>query len=240
MFRFVDSPRLFPPAIRHVSAKFHPDLWSAVGPDEAEACRSVIGHAVPHRRSEYVAGRRCAVRALELLLARGPLGLGAVGRRADRSPIWPAGHVGSITHTQGYAAAAVSGCARVRSVGIDSEVLLDGEQVGDLGSFIGNDEEIRRAALAFGCRRLGTTVLFSAKESLFKCLFPVVSVLFDFSDVQLIDADASQGTIALELRRALGGELTSGWRAAGSVRLGLPHVHTGYVLYHDHPGKAAG
>jgi hypothetical protein len=52
-------------------------------------------------------------------------------------------------------------------------------------------------------------------------------VMFDFPDVQLIDADAGQGTIELELRRALGAEFASGWRAVGAVRLGLPYVHTG-------------
>jgi enterobactin synthetase component D len=131
------------------------------------------------------------------------------------------------TTTATTRAAAATACARVRSVGIDSEVLLGGEQVGELGSLIGSHEEIRRAASAFGCRRLGATVLFSAKESLFKCLFPIVSVMFDFPDVQLIDADAGQETIELELRRALGAEFASGWRAVGAVRLGLPYVHTG-------------
>ncbi|HYZ21626.1 MAG TPA: 4'-phosphopantetheinyl transferase superfamily protein [Rhodopila sp.] len=230
MFRFIDSPGLFPATIRHVSATFHPDLWNSVAPDEAEACQSAIEHSVPRRRSEYVAGRRCAVRALELSHLQAPLHVGTVGRRADRSPIWPAGRVGSITHTGSYAAAAVSGCDRVRSVGIDSEILLGREHAADLGSFMGSDEEIRRAATAFGCRRLGITVLFSAKESLFKCLFPVVAVLFDFPDVQLIDADAAQGTVTLEVRSVLGPEFTPGWRAVGSVRLDLPYVHTGFLL----------
>ncbi len=115
MFRFIKSPCLFPPTVRHVSATFHPELWSIVQPDEAKACRSLLGRAVPRRLSEFVAGRRCAARALEPSLARGATDIGMIGRRPDRSPIWPAGSVGSITHTGCYAAAAVSGC--VRSVG---------------------------------------------------------------------------------------------------------------------------
>jgi enterobactin synthetase component D len=229
MFRFIKSPCLFPPTVRHVSATFHPDLWSAVRPDEAEACRSLLERAVPRRRSEFVAGRRCAARALEPYLARDAGGTGIIGRRPDRSPIWPAGLVGSITHTECYAAAAVSGS--MRGVGLDSELLLRDEQAAEIAAAVGSDQEIRRAATEFSaCDRLGLTVLFSAKESLFKCLFPVACVWFDFRQARLVDADAGRGSVTLELTSALTGEFAAGWRAVGSVRLDLPYVHTGFLL----------
>ncbi len=229
MFRFIKSPCLFPPTIRHVSAMFHPELWSIVQSDEAKACRSLLGRAVPRRLSEFVAGRRCAARALEPCLARGATDIGVIGRRPDRSPIWPAGSVGSITHTGCYAAAAVSGC--VRSVGLDSEILLRDEQAAEIAAAVGSDQEIRQAATAFSaCDRLGLTVLFSAKESLFKCLFPVASVWFDFRQARLVDADAGCGSVTMELTTALSGEFAAGWRALGRVRLDLPYVHTGFLL----------
>src|SRR5258708_1656319 len=123
MFEHIESPRLFPTIVRHVSAKFHRELWITVQPIEAAACMPVVGRAALRRRSENVAGRRCAARALEMYLKSGPLDLDIVGRRPDRAPIWPRGIVGSITHTVGYAAAAVSVCHRVRSNGIASEIV---------------------------------------------------------------------------------------------------------------------
>ncbi len=233
-FRYVGSPRLFPPVVRHVSAIFHHELWMTVPPAEAAACSPVVGHAVLRRRSEYVAGRRCATRALEMCLANGPLDLSIVGRRPDRAPLWPCGTVGSITHTEGYAAAAVSGCNRVRSIGINSEMLLIRGHALEIGPSVASSEEIERTAAIFHTRdHLGLTVLFSAKESLFKCLFPLVSVHFGFPDACCVDADASKGTITLELRTDLCDDFRRGWRAVGSVQIDLPYVHTGFMLPHN-------
>ena len=70
-----------------------------------------------NRQWEFTAGRLCAVQAIR--------GLGGseteipVGERGE--PIWPKGFVGSITHTQGYAAAAVALRSEVITVGIDAE-----------------------------------------------------------------------------------------------------------------------
>ena len=65
-----------------------------------------------NRQWEFTAGRLCAVQAIR--------GLGGseteipVGERGE--PIWPKGFVGSITHTQGYAAAAVAVAATTSPV----------------------------------------------------------------------------------------------------------------------------
>jgi enterobactin synthetase component D len=166
-----------------------------------------------------------------MYLKSGPLDLDIVGRRPDRAPIWPRGIVGSITHTVGYAAAAVSGCDRVRSIGIDSEVAIVREHALEIGPRIGSEAEIERITSIFRvCDDLGITILFSAKESLFKCLFPIAPIYFSFLDAHLVDADATSGTITLELRTDLGGDFQSGWRAVGSVQTGLPYVHTGFML----------
>jgi enterobactin synthetase component D len=119
----------------------------------------------------------------------------------------------------------------VRSIGIDSEVLLVGEHALEIGPSIGRETEIKRITSIFQPHAdSGLTVLFSAKESLFKCLFPIVSNHFSFLDVHLVDADATMGTITLELRTDLGGHFQRGWRAVGSVQIGLPYVHTGFML----------
>lgn len=45
------------------------------------------------------------------------------------------------------------------------------------------------------------TLLFSAKESLFKALFPQVHIYLDFSDAQLIGLDGNQLTLRLAINR---------------------------------------
>src|SRR4051812_2128234 len=55
----------------------------------------VVSRAVAKRKREFALGRMCAHRALSAL------GVPACGlpMAADRSPVWPSGIVGSITHS---------------------------------------------------------------------------------------------------------------------------------------------
>jgi 4'-phosphopantetheinyl transferase EntD len=142
--------------------------------------------AVPARRRDFTAGRVCARRALA--------GLGITGRAvpaaADRAPVWPAGTVGSITHTSGYCAAAVARSVEVRSLGIDAErhLVLDPgvrELVclpAELDWCAGQDGEVSWPA-----------VFFSAKEAVYKLWHPLVGTWLDFHDVRL-ELDPAAGT----------------------------------------------
>ena len=77
-----------------------------------------VDRAVPRRRAEFAAGRRCARAAL----ARIGIPPAPLLRGEDREPLWPDGAVGSITHCAGYVAAAVAATEVMLSVGIDAEV----------------------------------------------------------------------------------------------------------------------
>ncbi|HSO63883.1 MAG TPA: hypothetical protein VLQ78_02175, partial [Ornithinibacter sp.] len=73
------------------------------------------------RRSEFATGRWCARHALDQVGAPQDLPLLADGRGAPR---WPAGFVGSITHTPGWTGAVAAHAGRrrgIRSVGLDAE-----------------------------------------------------------------------------------------------------------------------
>jgi enterobactin synthetase component D len=236
VFRYVDSPKLFRAGVCQVSAIFNRELWMSLHPTEASAYISVVGSASVRRKSEYVAGRRCAIRALEMHLGSGPLNPSIVGTGQHRMPLWPRGTVGSITHTGGFASAAVSRGDRVRSLGLDSEELIPREQALELGPSIGCKEEIERITAAYEPHEdVGLTVLFSAKESLFKCLFPMTFVYFDFLDARLVNANAADGSITLELSVDLSSDFPRGWSAAGTVQVELPYVHTSFMLPRSGP-----
>lgn len=133
---------------------------------------------VPGRRDEFVAARACARRAL------GDLGLAeaAVPVGPEREPLWPAGVVGSITHCEGYRAAAVTRDPRTAGVGIDAEpdVALT-ERVAGLVVSAAD----RGAAVHEDLPERWETVVFSAKEAVYKAWWPLHRRWLDFADVHL-------------------------------------------------------
>lgn len=135
-----------------------------------------VARAVPRRRAEFAAGRRCARAALHA--AGGPADADiAIGPL--RAPVWPAGFVGSITHAAGIAAAAVAPASRTRALGIDIERIIGPGDVERLAPTLARPDELAVAPL---------TALFAAKEALFKALAPRVGRYFDFLDVAAVSA----------------------------------------------------
>jgi hypothetical protein len=96
--------RLFPEGAACVELRAPGDVSQLFPTEETH-----IQAAVAKRRAEFAAGRVCARSALaELGAPLAPLGV-----RPDRSPDWPAGLTGSITHTQGFCGAVAHPHARV-------------------------------------------------------------------------------------------------------------------------------
>ena len=123
--------------------------------------------AVPARAREFAAGRECARSALaQFGIVDFPL-LAA----SDRQPLWPRGMSGSITHTAGLCASVVGERARVGMLGLDSEV------VGAIGeklwpTICTPHERSWLDSLSSAERAGGVTLLFSAKEALYKAQIP--------------------------------------------------------------------
>ena len=92
-----------------------------------------------------------------------------------RAPVWRAGVCGSISHTDEHAAAAVG---RV-PIGIDLESLANAARTPDLLSMVALPSE--RDQLA--------ALVFSAKESVYKCLYPTGGHFLEFHDVELAFGD---------------------------------------------------
>ena len=87
-----------------------------------------LENAAHKRRAEFLAGRFCAQRALLRLTHQ----INSPGINADRSPLWPLGCVGSITHSDSWAAAIVAKQAHYLGLGLDIErslSVLDAEKL---------------------------------------------------------------------------------------------------------------
>ena len=167
------------------------ELW----PEEA----AHIARAVDKRRSDFSTGRAFARRALAVLgQSIGPLPV-----NTDRSPAWPRGVTGSISHTDAYCAVAVGRKDEIAAIGIDIEVctrfqralllrILTPEELG--AQIAGRDTQPQQ--------RRGAAI-FSAKESLYKCLSAVTTVRLDFHDC-VVEIEDSTSAFEAQILKPVG------------------------------------
>lgn len=162
-----------------------------------------IRRAVAKRRAEFLAGRLCVADAMAALgVNPAPVAIGA-----QRAPAWPHGLVGSISHAEGLALAAVARNDQVHALGIDCERLLCAATVAEVSASVLRAEERRWAATLAPCaRQRFVTLVFSAKESLFKALYPSVNAYFDCQDAEVFAVDADRFQVRLART------LNAGWR----------------------------
>ncbi|MFC8195259.1 4'-phosphopantetheinyl transferase [Streptomyces sp. NPDC057298] len=142
---------------------------------------ALIARAVEKRRREFAVVRGCARRAMEKLGV--PPQAVLPGDRG--APRWPDGLVGSMTHCEGYAAAALARATDLASLGIDAEPHLPlPDDV--LSSVALPDEGLRLSALAGEHPAIHwDRLLFSAKESVYKAWFPLTGKWLDFAEADI-------------------------------------------------------
>ncbi|MEV5882205.1 4'-phosphopantetheinyl transferase superfamily protein [Streptomyces sp. NPDC052020] len=147
-------------------------------PEEAE----LVAQAVAKRRREFATVRACARRAMEKLgVPPQPILPGDRG-----APRWPSGLTGSMTHCDGYCAAALVRAADLASLGIDAEpdeTLPEG--VLEAVALPAEEERLRRLT-ADRPDLHWDRLLFSAKESVYKAWFPLTGKWLDFSEADIV------------------------------------------------------
>lgn len=201
-------PRPIPGAVL-VSCAFDPARLAA---DDFQRAgiepNASLQRSVAKRQAEYLAGRVCARAALLQLDGRDYV----PATHADRSPIWPAGIRGSITHGKGWAAAVVADAASCRGIGLDQETLLDEARAERLAEEILTPAELQR--LDRSQLALSVTLTFSLKESLFKTLYPLTQQRFYFEHAELLEWSAD-GLARLRLLTDLSAEWRHGAELSG-------------------------
>ena len=180
----------------------------------AEACPARVGDVLPpwasyassvlaaaDRSEQFAAGRGCAAAALADLgtfvgptrIVRGPQG----------QPVWPHGFCGSITHSGWYVAAAAARLTDAGGIGIDAIEIVAPERAARVASVVARPAELRLLRRAGMDAATALTVAFSAKESLFKCLFPVVQRYFDFLDAEVVRVDVEEARLEFSVSPSL-------------------------------------
>lgn len=181
--------------------------------------RELAHNMVTKRFNEFLTGRTCARRALRRLrIPDQPL-----LTEPSRAPRWPDGTLGSITHTEGYYAAAVGLTEDFFGIGIDVE--RSGRVTEKLESYIATPAESQRHRFRSDWR----TIAFSTKESIFKCLNPPTGLWLDFHDVELLLIDGGRFEALVSPK-----ELPS-FQIAGAYAVHADFVLSAVVLRHDTP-----
>ena len=142
--------------------------------------RTYIAGAIRRRREEFGTARVCARRALTALGVQDA----ALVPYPDRSPRWPKGIVGSLSHCPDLCMAAVTAAPHIYGVGIDIEIdepldyklenmiCTEGER-----NFVNSRSRSERGRIS--------KLIFCAKEAVYKCQYPLTKTFLDFQDIEL-------------------------------------------------------
>ena len=134
------------------------------------------------RRAEFILGRICAHRALSRFgLESEPI----LRNSESREPCWPDSIWGSITHSSGFAAVAVGLKKEIKGIGIDLESFsrsLDFK----IRKHVCVDSELEwLESLPAKQADRALRIIFSAKESIFKCFYPGTKTYLSFKDAEI-------------------------------------------------------
>lgn len=217
-------------AVSFNSEHYHSELFHQLGISRP----SKLLHSIDKRCSDYLAGRIAAKAAINH--SQKPFhkleSSVQVNCSRDGAPIFPCGFIGSISHSGNLAMAAVSKGNDLSSIGIDIEQTIPEEDF----------ELVKRQVLIHDevplLERLSTTtiesltLIFSAKESLYKCLYPEVKRFFDFTAAKVIAVDQitsdknGWSSFTIELLETLSESLSKGRRFTGFYRHYHEHIIT--------------
>lgn len=161
---------LFPDTVALVIASV--EMWQTPLCAEEEA---LIDGAVSKRQREFRAGRNAAHEALRQLQAPQQ----AILRGNRREPVWPRGYLGTIAHCRDLCVAACASEGEIAGLGIDVEPLSPLPE--GIEHYIHTDME----QLQLEQQKLPQRLIFSAKESLYKCYYPLMGRYFGLQSVSL-------------------------------------------------------
>jgi len=139
-----------------------------------------IQSSVEKRRREYAAGRLLARALLDETGIRDfPLLNGN-----DRTPRWPDGIVGSITHCNTLCAVAIGKDTEVAAIGIDVEPAAPLPREAEMLAIL--PEEYRSIKnLPEPIQALATRLIFSAKEATYKAIYPRTQIFLEFPEIRI-------------------------------------------------------
>lgn len=179
-----------------------------------------IANGVIKRQSEFLAGRICAAAAKQQLTGKWQY---PEQSPASRAPIWQDSVQGSISHSQNHALCIMAKAPAWQALGIDLEFIMPLARAQRLAAEILTADELSAwQTLPIEQQAAQLTLIFSAKESLFKALHPICQVWFGLHDAQIeINPQGFRCTLLKDL--------TPQWQKGQQIT-GLFHLTQEYAL----------
>jgi len=191
---------------------------------EEQACLS--SEAASKRCQEFALGRFCARKALSHFHIHAQ----PVLRHSEtREPLWPESIVGSITHSNEWGVAAVGQKQSVLGVGVDLECFDRKVNLGIQRLVCVPEENQWLNALASEQQKHALILLFSAKESIFKCLFPLCREYIAFKDA-LVHIDEQHSSFEFALLKGFGELFPEGFQHKGNYTFAPDRVLSSLFL----------
>ncbi len=188
------------PALKFCRVRFaRTQLQDALFNQYAVPFPSSLAGAVVKSKAEYLAGRYCA-------------------------PVWPAGWRGSVSHSEDIAIAVVAAEADGRYPGVDIEHLQPGVMLESADMFVSRTEQALLSCCGLDME-WALLLAFSAKESLFKALYPRVQQMLDFDAAAIVALDPAKQRFTLHLNKTLSDAFPAGSQFSGEY-----HFSEGTVL----------
>jgi enterobactin synthetase component D / holo-[acyl-carrier protein] synthase len=140
---------------------------------------------VDKRKSEFLAGRYCAQKTL--------IDAGSHNTQvhigSNNTPYWPSGFVGSLTHCANLSIAYASKRSDFRNIGVDVEKIMNPELAQKISKLVfQEDKKVHDWPLSYESL---LTLVFSAKEAVFKAIYHDVGYVFGFDKVKVIKVERS-------------------------------------------------
>ena len=157
-----------------------------------------LSTALPNRQAEFIAGRLSAASALQSAGLKAQV----LQQNLDRSPQWPPETVGSISHKGNLAAAITAKRKDYQFVGLDIERAIPHQTALKLApKILSNAERAVIEGTRIDNKNLefsqGFTRVFSAKEALYKAIYPYVKRYLPFSICELTALSSDRLTLQL-------------------------------------------
>lgn len=153
-----------------------------------------LSKAVISRKAEFLAGRLLASTMMNALKIKSEI----IDIGTNRVPIWPVNIKGSISHFDEVVICSICTDKRLKRIGIDIEGHSNNISE-DLMEAIMNQAEKKLAHNHGIIERHAFSLFFSAKESLFKALYPEVNHYFDFDAAEIIKINTELQTFEISL-----------------------------------------
>ncbi len=185
-----------------------------------------LERAVIRRKAEFLAGRYAAQRAMKKLrIEKTTVGIGQ-----HRNPVWPAGLIGSITHTATQAICAIVQNTDYQSIGIDLAEQISITTANNIKDQIIQTHEINAFSHCPLSFEQLLTLTFSAKESLFKALYPQVKAYFEFHAAEIVNVEMKSRTFFIKLTQDLTHSLVKGTVFKGTFKIQPDTVFTSILI----------